>query len=170
MANHTWISRILILFIATCGVSLLSSCDRAGSGRVPKGDLVDAIKDPAAFYSLRGGNDYDRLPLRYPFHIVDVTGEPDLCNGLVVVFDNVTAVNVQSNLVFGKHGPFTAGGGAYPGGWFVVDVSSRTNLPVSTEAEFHQVLAAKGVTNENLLPVRPLIKEFMFKGVLPFGR
>lgn len=170
MGNNRRIFRKAVTFILFGSLLLLSSCDSGGGGRIPKGSLDDVMKDAASFYSLRGGSDYDRLPLRYPFHIVDTTGEPALCNGRVVVVENVTAVNVQSNLVFGTYGAAKAFGESRPGGWFVVDASTRTNHSAPTETQFRQALAANGITNQVLRPIKPLIKEFMHKGELPFGQ
>ncbi|MCO5053794.1 MAG: hypothetical protein M9920_16065 [Verrucomicrobiae bacterium] len=170
MGNNRRIFRKVMAFIGACGLLVLCSCGNDGSGSIPTGSLDDVMKDAASFYSIRGGSDYDRLPLRYPFHIVDTTGEPLLCNGRVVVVENVTAVNVHSNLIFGTYGSTEAFGKVHLGGWFIVEVSSHTNLPAAGEAEFVRTLAANGVTNQVLRSIKPLIKEFMHNGTLPFGR
>jgi hypothetical protein len=95
----------------------------------------------------------------------------------VILVPNVLTIYVQSNLIFGTFGATTQFGKLHQGGWFFVDASSGTNrsglserLPALSESEFHQVLATNGVTNNVTHPVKPLIKEFMFKGVLPFGQ
>lgn len=166
----------------SCGCLLFSSCDRPTTSVTPPktntvtspvvqtGNIDDAMKSEASFYAIRGGYDYDRMPLRYPFHLVNITGKSSLCNGKVGVVKNVTAINVQSGFIFGTYGATLSFGETIQGGWFVADVSSRTNISVPTEDEFHQLLAQRGLTNQVLHPVKPLMDEFDRNGVLPFGK
>lgn len=128
------------------------------------------MADEASFYRIRGGSDYDRLALRFPFHVVDITRRPDLCNGKVVMIENVKLINMQSNYIYGVFGSVQAFGKTREGGWFVIDSSAQTKLVFSEKAAFEAFLIEHGVSNKGLLPVEPLIRAFMFKGELAFPR
>jgi len=135
--------------------------------RIPTGNLEDAMKEQTSFYTIRGGSDYERLPLRYPFHLVDVTGTADLCNGKVVLVENVTGINVSSNLIYGSFGMSVSFGETNNGGWFVVEGTNK--LSTGDRNVFRTKLEACGITNQLLLPASTLITQFMHQGVLPFG-
>jgi hypothetical protein len=166
-------NRLIIWLIVTCEAliaALLCSC--GGEARpIPTGTVDQALESRDAFYSLRGGSDYDRLPLRFPLQVIRAAKEPDLCNGKVIIVKNVTALNVSSNLIFGTCGGYIAPTGELrEGGWFVVDVENPARAPALDRNRFERMLSASGVTNLTLRPVGPLIEEFMFKGTLPFGK
>jgi hypothetical protein len=167
----------LILFIGVSSLLLFYGCSR--SSRIPTGSISESMKDENAFYTLRGGWDYDRLPLRYPFHILNVIGTPDLCKGSDVIVENVKAVNIYSNIIYGSRGPWIAFDRTNRSGWFLVEMTQTNDIfsmmedeknRIKDEAAFRQLLAQYGVTNLVLRPVEPLVKEFMYKGTLPFGR
>jgi hypothetical protein len=165
---RTFFSNIYVfLYICLMLALSLSACSR-NITPIPTGDVKDTIKNEASFYSIRGGRDYDRLPLRFPYQIIDTTGEPALCEGIIVVVENVEAINVHSNLIFGKYGETVTFGTTNRAGYFFIDASAKTNCRAIDEASFQKLLNFHGMTNKTLAPVRPLIKEFMFNGTLSF--
>lgn len=146
----------------------LTACDNGKP--IPKGSLDDVMRDEASFYTIRGGSDYSRLPLRYPFHIVDTTRSPDFCKGRVVLVENVSAINVQSNFIFGRFSGGLIFGSRRDAGWFAVNVLTESNNFFGNESGLSQFLYGAGITNSAVGEVQPAMKKFMFSGELAFPR
>jgi hypothetical protein len=60
-----WPTERVIVFVCLVSLGILVSCDKGTSVPIPTGGLDDVMKDQPSFYRIRGGSDYDRLPLRY---------------------------------------------------------------------------------------------------------
>ncbi|NOS70516.1 MAG: hypothetical protein HOP33_11370 [Verrucomicrobia bacterium] len=155
------------MVIALTGLGLfLTAC---GSGKtIPTGTLDEVMKDQESFYTLRGGSDYGRLPLRYPFHIVDTIRRPDLCSGRHILIEDVAAINVQSNYVFGTFSGALVFGESRNAGWFAINVLTESNSVFESEIQLSRFLLEAGITNSALKDVKSSMKNFMFTGELAF--
>jgi len=147
-------------------LSALLGCRPAQSpsARIRTGTIDDCMKSEDAFLTIRGGSDYSRAPLIFPYHLTDVAGTIDLSAGKEIVAENVLSVGLTNRVIVGSAGPHQAFGKTMPAQWFVVDVSSRKLQAMSMEAEFVDALRTRGIDPACLLPSREVVDSFMKKG------
>lgn len=140
------------------------------TGHVPTGTIDDCMKSEASFYGIRGGSDYSRAPLLFPYHLTDVAGAIDLSAGKDIVAENVLSVGLTNRMIIGSAGPYQAFGKTVAAQWFVVDVTTRQMQTMQTEQDFRNALRTKGIDPSGVLPSREVVESFMKNGTDRFRK
>ena len=65
------------------------------------GDLAESLATEESFYNLRGGFDYDRLPLTWPVHLVRVAKTIDLVRETTIILNDVQEIGKEGDWLFG---------------------------------------------------------------------
>jgi hypothetical protein len=155
-----------ILLCASVGCNPVQS----RTGHIPTGTIDDCMKSEASFYSIRGGSDYSRASVLFPYHLTDVAGAIDLSAGKDTVAENVLSVGLTNGMIIGSSGPYQAFGKTVPAQWFVVDVTTRQVRTMQTEQEFRDALRTKGIDPSGVLPSREVVDSFMKRGTDRFQK
>ena len=155
--------KVILTAILLCAV--LGCPMPSGNGPIPTGTIGDCLKSEDAFYRIRGGFDYSRAPVLYPYHLVNITGTITLCASNDIIVGNALSVGLTKGYIYGSAGPDQEFGKTIPAHWFMVEVSTRKYWTYDTEADYTDALRAKNIDAAGVLPCQKVEESFMKKGV-----
>lgn len=108
-----------------------------------------------------------RAPIRYPLHIVNVSGTDDLVWRKDVLIQDVKTIGLHDDVVYGTYVPDRA---ANTQVWYISRCSEDTAKSYNDRQEWERDLRNKGVDKIETRSVRDVVIQFMHRGVLPFER
>ena len=149
---------------------VMSGCPRQPAEKIRTGSLPETLADEEAFYTIRGGFDWERAPLRYPLQImrlgskgpISLLWKPD------IVVENLQTIGFSDGYAFGESGPYDWFGEERPGSWFVVSAQDGKRDVFRDKAEMEAHLKMLGIADAQLRPAATVVYDFMKKGICPF--
>lgn len=149
---------------------VMSGCPRQPAEKIRTGSLPETLADEEAFYTIRGGFDWERAPLRYPLQIdrLGSKGSFSLLWKRDIVVQNLQTIGFSNGYAFGESGPYVIFRQEQPGSWFVVSVQNGKRDVFKDKAGMEAYLKMLGVADEQLLPAATVVYDFMKKGIRPF--